>query len=207
MTGVGAKTTYRTLRRACTAPVAWVASRSSRRQLILADTERAVVLHGFPAEEFEASIRTLTANCVEYRNILYYRLESGDTLDRLFAVLARRIWPPLASFEIACPSIGPGFVARHAHGTIITATHIGRNLTVHHQVTIGWGADPKHPPSVGDDVFIGTGAKVLGAISIGDRARIGANAVVVTDLPDDCTAVGVPARIRTSGRDHRDLRS
>lgn len=191
-----AKAAYRDLKKALAAPVAWAVERSPRRQVILADTERGARLHGYPAEEFPASVKTLTANCVEYRNILYYRLQGGDGLDRAFAVLARRIWPPLRSFEIACPSIGPGFVARHAHGTIITAARIGSNLTVHHQVTIGWEYGTEEPPSLGDDVFIGTGAKVLGAISIGDRARIGANAVVLTDVPADCTAVGVPARVR-----------
>lgn len=48
---------------------------------------------------------------------------------------------------------------------------------------------------VGDDVFIGAGAKILGEISIGNNVKIGANAVVLEDVPEGCTVVGVPVRI------------
>jgi len=61
--------------------------------------------------------------------------------------------------------------------------------------------DGQTQPSVGDDVIIGAGAALLGPIRVGNRVKIGANAVVNTDLPDDCTAVGVPARVvRLAGK-------
>jgi serine O-acetyltransferase len=47
---------------------------------------------------------------------------------------------------------------------------------------------------LGDDIFVGAGAKIVGPVTIGSRARIGANAVVIADVPDGATAVGVPAR-------------
>ncbi len=55
-------------------------------------------------------------------------------------------------------------------------------------------------PAIGNGVDIGAGAKVLGRIRIGDGVCIGANAVVITDVPADCIAVGVPATIRRRRR-------
>lgn len=88
---------------------------------------------------------------------------------------------------------GPGFVLVHSNGVVInTAVRGGRDVKIEHQVTIG--AERGLSPVLGDDVFVGAGAKILGAITIGSRVRVGANAVVVKDVPDDVTAVGVPAR-------------
>ena len=64
------------------------------------------------------------------------------------------------------------------------------------QVTIGQTALPG-APTIERGAYLGAGAKVLGAIRIGQNARVGANAVVLDDVPDDATAVGVPARIAT----------
>jgi serine O-acetyltransferase len=136
------------------------------------------------------------ATFAEFRNVFYYRLERGGGGILLAGKVAQRIWRPVPSFEMeACPDIGPGFVARHGYSSILAAERIGANCFVHHEVTIGWDETGQHPPRIGDDVFIGAGAKILGAVTIGDRVRIGANAVVLRDVPDGCTAVGVPARI------------
>jgi len=89
---------------------------------------------------------------------------------------------------------GPGFVLIHSCGVVInTEVHGGREVKLEHQVTIG--AERNVSPILGDDIFIGAGAKIVGSVRIGSRVKIGANAVVVTDVPDDATAVGVPARI------------
>ncbi|HEV3447066.1 MAG TPA: hypothetical protein VG099_20675 [Gemmataceae bacterium] len=94
-----------------------------------------------------------------------------------------------------------GFVLIHSTGVVINGrVRGGRNVLIEHQVTIG--AERNQSPTLGDDVFIGAGAKVVGPVAIGNRVRIGANAVVVKDIPDDCTAVGIPARIV---RRHRDI--
>ena len=93
-------------------------------------------------------------------------------------------------------TFGPGFVLVHSNGVVInTAVVGGRNVKIEHQVTIG--AERGASPILGDDIFIGAGAKILGSIRVGSRVRIGANAVVVKDVPDDVTAVGVPARYLT----------
>ena len=71
---------------------------------------------------------------------------------------------------------------------------IGENCTLRHGVTIGTRTGDHDVPVIGDNVNIGAGAKILGKIKIGDNVTIGANAVVITDIPDDHIAVGVPAR-------------
>lgn len=89
---------------------------------------------------------------------------------------------------------GPGFVLIHAMGVVINGqVRGGKMIFIEHQVTIG--ADRGKNPRLGDDVFIGAGAKIIGGVTIGSHVRIGANAVVLDDVPSNCTAVGVPARI------------
>lgn len=94
---------------------------------------------------------------------------------------------------------GPGFVLIHCGGVVINGTvRGGANVRLEHQVTIG--AERRQSPVLGDDVFVGAGAKILGAVRIGSGAKIGANAVVLTDIPDYATAVGIPAKVvRISG--------
>ena len=89
---------------------------------------------------------------------------------------------------------GPGFVLIHSYGVVInTAVRGGSGIKLEHAVTIG--AEKGKAPVLGNDVFIGAGAKILGGVRIGNGVKIGANAVVVDDLPDGVTAVGIPARI------------
>lgn len=83
----------------------------------------------------------------------------------------------------------------HPTGVVIHGDAvIGRNCMIMQQVTLGMTAEGK-TPTVGNDVYIGAGAKILGNVRIGDGARIGAQAVVLSDVPAHCTAVGIPARI------------
>ncbi len=89
---------------------------------------------------------------------------------------------------------GPGFVLIHSGGVVINSeVRGGANVRIEHQVTIG--AEKGGSPLLGDHVFIGAGAKILGPIRIGSHVRVGANAVVIRDVPDHATAVGVPARL------------
>ncbi len=100
--------------------------------------------------------------------------------------------------------IGKGFFIDHGAGLVIGETSkIGKNVTIYQQATLG-GISPsidsasqrnlKRHPTVGDNVIIGSGAQILGPIYIGNDSRIGANAVVLRDVPDNMTYVGVPAR-------------
>lgn len=106
-------------------------------------------------------------------------------------------------FNIEVPArlyIGPGLVIPHPQGTVLGAAHIGSNVTIFHQVTLGGkSADfdyvPSKRPHVGDNVTISVGAKILGPIYLGDGSVIGANAVVVCNVPPVSIAVGIPAKI------------
>ncbi len=94
--------------------------------------------------------------------------------------------------------IGKSLLIDHGSGVVIGETAIiGDDCTIFHGVTLGGVGNEagKRHPTLYNGVFVGAGAKILGNIEIGNNAKIGANAVVLVDVPDDATAVGVPARI------------
>ena len=95
-------------------------------------------------------------------------------------------------------TIGKGLFIDHGMGVVIgETTIIGDNCTLYQNVTLG-GTGKEHGkrhPTLGNNVLVGSGAKVLGPFRVGDNARIAAGAVVLTEVPDNATAVGVPARI------------
>ncbi|MFD3155837.1 serine O-acetyltransferase EpsC [Haloimpatiens sp. FM7330] len=94
--------------------------------------------------------------------------------------------------------IGMGLFIDHGMGVVIGETaEIGDDVVLYHGVTLGGTGKEKgkRHPTVGNKVLIGSGAKVLGPIKIGCNAKIGANSVVLKDVPANCTAVGIPARI------------
>ena len=94
--------------------------------------------------------------------------------------------------------IGKGLFIDHGMGVVIgETTQVGDYCTIYQGATLGGtGKDKgKRHPTLGNNVIIGSGAKVLGPLKIGDNARIAANAVVLSDVPDNATAVGVPARV------------
>ena len=95
-------------------------------------------------------------------------------------------------------TIGRGLVIDHGMGVVIGETaEIGDNCTLYQGVTLGGtGKDVgKRHPTLGDNVLVGAGAKVLGPFKIGDNTKIAANAVVLDEIPDNCTAVGIPAKV------------
>ncbi len=94
--------------------------------------------------------------------------------------------------------IGKGLFIDHGMGVVIgETTIIGDNCTIYQNVTLGGtGKDVgKRHPTLGNNVLVGSGAKVLGPFTVGDNARIAAGAVVLSEVPPNATAVGVPARI------------
>jgi len=95
-------------------------------------------------------------------------------------------------------TIGRRFFIDHGMGVVIGETaEIGEDVTLYHGVTLGgtsWNKGKRHP-TLANNVVVGAGAKVLGPITIGEGARIGSNAVVVKDVPEAMTVVGIPGRI------------
>ena len=107
--------------------------------------------------------------------------------------------------------IGKNLFIDHGMGVVIGETsEIGNDVTIYHAVTLG-GISPsidserqrheKRHPTIGNDVVIGSGAQIIGPVKVGSGSRIAANAVVVNNVPEDSTMVGVPAKaIKTGNR-------
>ena len=94
--------------------------------------------------------------------------------------------------------IGKGLFIDHGRGVVIgETTEIGDNCTLYQGVTLGGTGKHvgKRHPTLGNNVMVGTGAKVLGPFKVGDNTKIAANAVVLEEIPENCTAVGIPARV------------
>lgn len=132
---------------------------------------------------------------------LYYRLAHWLYKRRQY-FLARcvsqwcRLWTGIEIHPGA--SIGRRLVIDHGTGIVIGETaEIGDDVLLYQQVTLGGtGKDVgKRHPTIGNNVMIGAGAKVLGPIQIHDNARVAAGAVVLQEVPENATAVGVPAQI------------
>lgn len=133
--------------------------------------------------------------------IIMHRIASGFYKRRLFflARLVSQLSRFITGIEIhPGAKIGRGLFIDHGMAVVIGETsEIGDNVTIYHGVTLGGtGKDKgKRHPTIGDNVVIGAGAKILGPVYVGRSAKIGANAVVLTDIPANATAVGIPARI------------
>ena len=107
--------------------------------------------------------------------------------------------------------IGRNLFIDHGMGVVIGETsEVGDNVTIYHAVTLGGSSpsidsekqrDEKRHPTIGNDVVIGSGAQIIGPIKVGNGSRIAANAVVVKDVPENVTMVGVPAKIIKSSNE------
>ncbi len=133
--------------------------------------------------------------------ILFHRIGHALYNKKMFflARLISQISRFLTGIEIhPGAKIGRRFFIDHGMGVVIGETaEIGDDVMLFHQVTLGGtGKDKgKRHPTLENNVIISAGVKVLGPILIGENAKIGANAVVLTDIPRNATAVGIPAKI------------
>ncbi len=178
---------------------------------IRADLERAVRLNGFRAAGQKT--RGLFAYVAEIlghpgtQAVLAYRfgrwalklkIPIVKHLLLLLYVPLRYLTRTLGGINIPLGAdIGPGLLIHTWGGVFVPGCKIGRNAYFQHGVVVNYKCQ-----AIGDDVYFGPGAKVIRPVRIGDRALIGANAVVVEDVPDDCTVAGVPAKViarRTEG--------
>ena len=138
-----------------------------------------------------------------FHSILFHRLAHFLYKNKLFffARLISQISRHLTGIEIhPGAKIGNRLFIDHGMGVVIgeTAT-IGNDCIIYHNVTLGGTGKSKYKrhPSIGNNVMIGCGAKILGGISIGSNVKVGANSVVLNDIPDNVTVVGMPGRIIT----------
>jgi serine O-acetyltransferase len=141
-----------------------------------------------------------------YHAILFYRFANLAwrrkfyLIGRLISSVARFI----TGIEIhPGAEIGQRFFIDHGMGVVVGETSkIGDDVTLYQGVTLGGTSleKGKRHPTIGDGVIIGSGAQVLGPLNVSDGARIGANAVVLQDVPQGATMVGIPAKI-VMGRD------
>jgi len=130
-----------------------------------------------------------------FRNLFYCRI--GDRQrpwNKFLLELAKLLYKPIESLVIYAPSIGPGLFIQHGFSTIVFANKIGGNCWINQQVTVGY-SNRTDCPTIGNNVRIYSGAKVIGNVTIGDNSIVGANAVVIKNVPPNCTVVGVPAYI------------
>jgi len=132
---------------------------------------------------------------ISYRIAHFFYLMRFFLLARLISQLARFF----TGIEIhPGANIGKGLFIDHGMGVVIGETSvIGDNVLLYQGVTLGGtGLEKgKRHPTIGNNVVIGAGAKILGNITVGDNSYIGANAVVIKDVPQNSTVVGVPGRI------------
>ncbi len=133
--------------------------------------------------------------------VIAYRLSHKLYQKKLFTVA--RIVSQVARFFTGIEihpgaKIGKGLFIDHGMGVVIgETTEIGDNCLIYQGVTLG-GTGKEHGkrhPTLGNNVMVGAGAKVLGPFKVGDNAKIASNAVVLTEVPPNTTAVGVPARV------------
>ncbi len=133
--------------------------------------------------------------------VMAYRLSHKLYQKKLFTVA--RIVSQVARFFTGIEihpgaKIGKGLFIDHGMGVVIgETTEIGDNCLIYQGVTLG-GTGKEHGkrhPTLGNNVMVGAGAKVLGPFKVGDNAKIASNAVVLTEVPPNTTAVGVPARV------------
>jgi serine O-acetyltransferase len=125
----------------------------------------------------------------------YLHVRHVPGVPRAISMLARMI----TGIEIhQGATIGQGFFIDHGMGVVIgETTEIGDNVTLFQGVTLGGTGKQKgkRHPTIEDGVVIAVGASVLGAITIGENSKVGAGAVVISDVPPNCTVVGVPGRV------------
>ena len=129
---------------------------------------------------------------VMVRNIFYARVAYHHHFYAKFLSLLAR---PLPLLDISSTAeIGGGLIVQHGYATIIAPRKIGKDCWINQGVTIGYTND-NDCPTLGDNVTVYAGAKILGNITIHDNVRIGAGSVVVEDVPEYSTVIGVPGRI------------
>ncbi|MGP1992292.1 serine O-acetyltransferase [Zobellia laminariae] len=156
------------------------------KQIIHYDVER-WLSNTDSTKNIQLGFLTLMTIFPEYRNLFYKRIGGISSL-------INWLCPRMNTLFILTDDIGPGLFIQHGFSTIIAAKSIGRDCWINQQVTIGF-SNKTDSPELGDNVTINAGAKIIGKVKMGNNSKAGANSVVVKDVPENCTVVGIPAYI------------
>ncbi|SDA43095.1 serine O-acetyltransferase [Pseudomonas sp. NFACC15-1] len=171
-------------------------------RLLRADIERQRALFNAPVSRSRIKL-AMAMISPRFAPVLLYRLAySMNSIGlkipaRFFSLLNYVVF----GIEIAAVcKIGPGLFFPHTQGTVIGAVSIGANAVIYQGVTLGakdldFTYDADHRPVIGNDVVIGAGAKVLGGITLDDNVTVAANSVLLTSMPANVIAAGMPAKI------------
>ncbi|MDI6645223.1 MAG: DapH/DapD/GlmU-related protein [Methanobacteriaceae archaeon] len=177
----------------------------NRLQMLKSDLNRLSAYHNYDLPEGFGLRMIILYNAIiskSFRSIYFYRLANTKFFKKneIFRTLLLVISKLFLCLDIPFTAdIGEGLLMSHPFGIVLhPKCIIGRNATILQGVTIGGNIgktkNGRTSPMIGDNVLISAGAKILGPISIGDNSIIGANAVVITDIPKDSVAVGIPAK-------------
>ncbi len=146
-----------------------------------------------------------------FHAILIYRLANWFWRKKFYFIgrLLSHIGRFLTGIEIhPGATIGKKFFIDHGMGVVIGETaEIGDDVTLYHGVTLGGVSlnKGKRHPTLGNNVIVGSGAKILGPFKVGDNSKIGSNSVVVKEVPENSTVVGIPGRIVTDAKRKNDF--
>jgi serine O-acetyltransferase len=144
---------------------------------------------------FQRSVIGLTV----YRIGVWARTQPGYIRVPVFKIygIVDKLVRPITGIHMYCTVLaGDDLHLIHAEAPISIHPDavIGDRVGIMHNVTIGETVELEGVPIIGNDVFIGVGAVILGPVIVGDGARVAANSLVITDIPPNSTAIGVPAR-------------
>lgn len=172
----------------------------SKFKMILNDIDAVIARDPATKTRTEALLCSAGLHAIIAYRLTHYLWKKGW---RLLARVLSQIARFLTGVEIHPGArIGNSFFIDHGMGVVIGETsEIGNNVTLYHGVTLGGATvfskngknTSKRHPTLGNDVIVGAGAQILGPIKIGNNCKVGANAVVLKDVDDNQTVVGVPA--------------
>lgn len=165
---------------------------STYRDRLEKDVDRFWSVHyGCKPSNYAIGIIRELANCVEFRNLFFYRCgKVGRILSHISLFFLKR--QQLLFFGVDRQNFKGGAFIQHGYCTVITAQSIGENFWVNQNVTIAYSGN--EAPIIGDNVHIASDANVVGGITIGNNVTIGAGTTVVRDVPDNTLVVSQSPR-------------
>lgn len=165
---------------------------STYKDRIEKDVDRFWSVHyGCKPSNYTIGIIRELANCIEFRNLFFYRCGSiGRKLSHISLCFLKT--QQLLFFGVDRSRLGGGMFIQHGYCTVITAQSIGENFWVNQNVTIAYSGNGS--PIIGNNVHIASNANVVGGIRLGDNVTIGAGTTVVRDVPENMLVVSQKAR-------------